>query len=64
MVQCLRDSLPATRIPVDFASQSADVEALRQALHESLSGLKQRTGDVAFISTVTGAGSPDQADRQ
>jgi len=56
MVQCLRDSLPATRIPVDFASQSADVEALRQALHESLSGLKPRTGDIAFISTVTGAG--------
>ena len=48
--------MPATRIPVDYASHSAHVEALRETLRESLSGLQPRTGDIAFISAVTGAG--------
>ena len=48
--------MPATRIPVDYASHSPDVEALRETLRESLSGLQPRTGDIAFISAVTGAG--------
>ena len=33
-----------------------DVEELRETLRESLSGLQPRTGDIAFISAVTGAG--------
>ena len=56
MAGCERDDLPATRIPVDYASHSAHVEELRETLRESLSGLQPRTGDIAFISAVTGAG--------
>jgi acyl transferase domain-containing protein/NADPH:quinone reductase-like Zn-dependent oxidoreductase/acyl carrier protein len=56
MVACERDELPATRIPVDYASHSAHVDALREALRESLSGLQPRTSEIAFISAVTGAG--------
>jgi acyl transferase domain-containing protein/NADPH:quinone reductase-like Zn-dependent oxidoreductase/nucleoside-diphosphate-sugar epimerase/acyl carrier protein len=56
MAECERDDVPATRIPVDYASHSAHVEELREALRESLSGLQPRTGDIAFISAVTGAG--------
>ena len=55
MAGCERDEVPATRIPVDYASHSAQVEELRETLRESLSGLQPRTGDIAFISAVTGA---------
>lgn len=53
---CERDDVPATRVPVDYALHSADVDALRETLRESLSGLQPRTGDIPFISSVTGAG--------
>ncbi|WP_204080742.1 acyltransferase domain-containing protein [Mycobacterium riyadhense] len=56
MTICERDDVPATRIAVDYASHSADVDALRETLRESLSGLRPRTGDIPFISSVTGAG--------
>ena len=56
MAECERDDVPATRIPVDYASHSTQVERLRETLRESLSGLQPRTGDIAFISAVTGAG--------
>ena len=56
MAVCERDDVPAKRIPVDYASHSAHVEELRETLRESLSGLQPRTGDIAFISAVTGAG--------
>lgn len=56
MAQCEHDDVPATRIPVDYASHSADVEALRETMGESLSGLLPRSGDIEFISAVTGAG--------
>jgi acyl transferase domain-containing protein len=56
MAGCERDDVPATRIPVDYASHSSHVEALRETLRESLSGLQPRSGDIAFISAVTGAG--------
>jgi acyl transferase domain-containing protein len=56
MTECQRDDVPATWIPVDYASHSVHVEALRETLHESLAGLQPRTGDVAFVSAVTGAG--------
>ena len=56
MDECERDDVQATRIPVDYASHSAHVEALQERLRESLAGLQPRTGDIAFISTVTGAG--------
>jgi len=53
---CEREDLPAPQIPVENASQSPEVETLRKDLLEQLSGLQPRTGDIAFISTVTGAG--------
>jgi acyl transferase domain-containing protein/NADPH:quinone reductase-like Zn-dependent oxidoreductase/acyl carrier protein len=56
MAECERGEVPATRIPVDYASHSAQVESLRETLRESLAGLQPRTGDIAFISAVTGAG--------
>jgi acyl transferase domain-containing protein/NADPH:quinone reductase-like Zn-dependent oxidoreductase/acyl carrier protein/NADP-dependent 3-hydroxy acid dehydrogenase YdfG len=56
MVVCERDEVPVTRIPVDYASHSAHVEELREALRDSLCGLQPRAGEIAFISAVTGAG--------
>ena len=56
LVVCERDALPAARLPVDYASHCAEVEALRTTLLASLSGLHSRTGEVTFISSVTGAG--------
>ena len=56
MAVCERDDVSANRIPVDYASHSAHVEELRETLRESLSGLRPRAGDIAFISAVTGAG--------
>ena len=54
--ECERDDVPATRIPVDYASHSVHVEELRETLRESLSGLQPRASDIVFISAVTGAG--------
>jgi polyketide synthase 7 len=56
MARCAWDDVPASRIPVDYAVHSADVEPLREPLRESLSGLQPRTGEIAFISSLTGAG--------
>ena len=53
---CERDDVLATRIPVDYALHSADVEVLRESLRDSLSGLQPRISDIEFISAVTGAG--------
>lgn len=55
MATCDRDDIPATRIPVDYASHSADIDTLREALCEMLSGLEPRTSEIPFISSVTGA---------
>ena len=55
MDACEREDVPATRIPVDYASQSSQVEMLRETLRDTLSGLRPRTADIAFISAVTGA---------
>jgi polyketide synthase 7 len=56
VVECERNDVPAQRIPVDYAPHSAEVEDLRERLREALSGLRPRTGDVVYISAVTGAG--------
>ncbi|MFI7517835.1 type I polyketide synthase, partial [Micromonospora echinofusca] len=42
------------RVPVDYASHSAHVEQLRGQLLELLAGLRPRTGEVRFRSTVEG----------
>jgi acyl transferase domain-containing protein len=53
---CERDRVPAVRIPVAYAAHSTQVEAMRETLRETLSDLQPRTGDIPFISGVTGAG--------
>ena len=53
---CGQDDVPATGLALDHASHSDDVDALRETLRESLSGLQPRTGRITFISAVTGAG--------
>lgn len=54
--ECEREGVLASRIPAAYASHATDVDRLREPLRRSLSGLRPRTGDVAFISSVTGAG--------
>ncbi|MEU5736329.1 SDR family NAD(P)-dependent oxidoreductase, partial [Streptomyces antimycoticus] len=44
----------AKRIPVDYASHSAQVEEVRGELAEALAGVEPREGRVPFYSTVTG----------
>jgi polyketide synthase 12 len=56
MAGCERDHVPAVRLPVGYTSHSSQVEPLRDTLRQTLSGLQPRTGDIAFISGVTGAG--------
>lgn len=56
MIVCGRYGVPASRIPVGHASNSAHVEQLRDVLREKLSGLRPRTSEMTFISSVTGAG--------
>jgi acyl transferase domain-containing protein len=55
MAACERGHVPAARLPVGYTSHSAQVEPLRETLRETLSGLQPRTGDIPFISGVTGA---------
>src|SRR5262245_9540285 len=42
MAVCERHDVPATRIPVDYASHSSQVETLRETLRDTLSGLQPR----------------------
>ncbi len=53
--RCQREQLPVTRLPVPYAPHSADVEALRDSLRETLSDVAPQSTGVTFISTVTGA---------
>ena len=58
-VKCLLDELAAEgvmawRIPVDYASHSAGVDALRERLNTALAGVAPRAGSVPMISTVDG----------
>ncbi|MBB4911539.1 type I polyketide synthase [Actinophytocola algeriensis] len=42
------------RVAVDYASHSAQVEALRDRLHTDLAPLRPRPADIPFLSTLTG----------
>ncbi|MEV4483689.1 type I polyketide synthase [Micromonospora coxensis] len=42
------------RVPVDYASHSAHVEPLREQLRDLLAGLRPRTAEIRFRSTVEG----------
>ncbi|MBV8785564.1 MAG: type I polyketide synthase, partial [Mycobacterium sp.] len=52
--RCEADDIRARRIDVDYASHSAQVDAIRDPLAEALAGIERRSSSVAFFSTVTG----------
>ncbi|OBH79452.1 polyketide synthase [Mycobacterium mantenii] len=54
MQRCDADGIRARRIDVDYASHSAQVDAIREPLADALGGLAPRSSAVAFFSTVTG----------
>ncbi|HWY18085.1 MAG TPA: SDR family NAD(P)-dependent oxidoreductase [Solirubrobacteraceae bacterium] len=51
---CEAEEVRARRIPVDYASHSPQVEALRAELLEGCACIAPRSSDVEFHSTVTG----------
>ncbi|MFI9274310.1 SDR family NAD(P)-dependent oxidoreductase [Kitasatospora sp. NPDC052896] len=52
--ECQAEGLRARTIPVDYASHSPQVEAIRERLLAELDGLTPRTGDLPLYSTLTG----------
>ncbi|GAB2724951.1 hypothetical protein GCM10010442_52970 [Kitasatospora kifunensis] len=48
------ENIRARRIPVDYASHSAQVERLQQELLAALAPVRPRAAEVPFFSTVTG----------
>ncbi|MBP8534391.1 type I polyketide synthase [Streptomyces sp. MK37H] len=52
--ECEAEDVRAKLIPVDYASHSAHVEALREELLHLLAPIRPRTSDITFHSTVTG----------
>ncbi|MFF8956545.1 alpha/beta fold hydrolase [Streptomyces sp. NPDC014894] len=55
MEVCARDGVRARRVPVDYASHSAQVERLREPLLELAASVEPRAGDLPMHSSVTGA---------
>ncbi|MDT5146422.1 MAG: mycoketide-CoA synthase, partial [Mycobacterium sp.] len=53
--ECDRHELRTRRIDVDYASHSAEVEAIRAELIEVLAGIQPLASRTAFFSTVTGS---------
>ncbi|MYU17290.1 acyltransferase domain-containing protein, partial [Streptomyces sp. SID8361] len=51
---CEGEGIRARRIPVDYASHSAHVEAIEDELLRELAGISPRSSSVPFYSTVTG----------
>ena len=51
---CAAEDVRAKILPVDYASHSPHVEPLRAPLATALAGIRPRTADIPFYSTVTG----------
>ncbi|MFS7880252.1 type I polyketide synthase, partial [Streptomyces asiaticus] len=51
---CEADEIRARRIPVDYASHCAHVEAIEEELRQALAGISPRSSSVPFYSTVSG----------
>ncbi|MEC3981727.1 type I polyketide synthase [Amycolatopsis sp. H20-H5] len=51
---CTAEGIRAKKIAVDYASHSAQVDALRDELTSTLSAITPRSSEVPFFSTVTG----------
>ncbi|MDH6244450.1 type I polyketide synthase [Mycobacterium sp. OTB74] len=52
--RCEATDVRARRIDVDYASHSAQVDAIHDSLSEALAGIEPRSSSVAFFSTVSG----------
>ncbi|WXK00954.1 SDR family NAD(P)-dependent oxidoreductase [Saccharopolyspora sp. ID03-671] len=52
--QCESEGIRTRRVSVDYASHSAQVEAIRERVLDELADIRPRSGDVPFYSTVTG----------
>ncbi|MEE4592906.1 SDR family NAD(P)-dependent oxidoreductase [Streptomyces sp. DSM 41524] len=53
LTACEADEVRARRIPVDYASHCAHVEAIEDELQQTLAGIAPRPSSVPFYSTVT-----------
>ncbi|WP_405716141.1 type I polyketide synthase [Streptomyces xanthophaeus] len=51
---CTRDGVRARKIPVDYASHSAQVEGIRKTVLADLAGIETREPRIPFLSTLTG----------
>ncbi|SFM03755.1 Ketoacyl-synthetase C-terminal extension, partial [Streptomyces pini] len=60
LAECTADGVRARRIPVDYASHSPHVEAIRERLLDLLAPVEPRDAVVPFFSAVTG-GEPDDS---
>ncbi|MGR3939641.1 SDR family NAD(P)-dependent oxidoreductase, partial [Streptomyces sp. BRA346] len=54
LASCEADEVRARRVPVDYASHSAQVELLRDELLKLLAPVQPQPAQVPFLSTVTG----------
>ncbi|MDT3397647.1 type I polyketide synthase [Streptomyces sp. B1866] len=54
LAACEADGVRAKRIPVDYASHSAQVEAIRDQVLGALKDIRPRAAEIPFYSTVTG----------
>ncbi|RKN03702.1 type I polyketide synthase [Streptomyces radicis] len=54
LAACEAEGVRARRIPVDYASHSAQVDGLRERILVDLAGVEPRPGGVPFYSTVSG----------
>ncbi|MEU7757294.1 SDR family NAD(P)-dependent oxidoreductase, partial [Micromonospora sp. NPDC049171] len=61
LAACEAAGVRARRIPVDYASHSAEVEPIRERLLDLLAGIEPRPSAVPFHSTVTRDGPLDTA---
>ncbi|MET8853315.1 SDR family NAD(P)-dependent oxidoreductase [Amycolatopsis sp. NPDC004625] len=53
IASCEAQGIRAKRVPVDYASHSAQVEAIEAELRELLAPITPRSSEIAFYSTVT-----------
>ncbi|WP_413105775.1 type I polyketide synthase [Streptomyces sp. Inha503] len=54
LAECEAEEIRARRVPVDYASHCAHVEAIEGELSRELAGISPRPSSVPFYSTVTG----------
>ncbi|MEU3611613.1 SDR family NAD(P)-dependent oxidoreductase [Streptomyces sp. NPDC006872] len=55
LARCAEDGVRARRIPVDYASHTAQVAEIEETLAGELAGIAPRSSAIPFFSTLTGA---------